>query len=141
MALTGTGSTFEQLVAEALDSLPRDIAAAMDNVEVVIEQEPPPELVRELAYGESLFGYYFGTPLTDREHYDRALPDIISIYRGPIERAARRPDEIREQVMEGLRPSHDACSRRAHLQTADDVPEDACGPVEPRSRPQSSEQQ
>ncbi|HEX2050218.1 MAG TPA: metallopeptidase family protein [Actinomycetota bacterium] len=89
---------FEALVAEALDSLPDDIAAAMDNVEVVVEDEPPRDALEGLPRGETLFGLYHGVPLTERELYDRALPDVISIYRGPIERAARTPDEIRDEV-------------------------------------------
>lgn len=85
---------FEQLVVEALDSLPEDIAAAMSNVEVVIEDEPPPSW----GGGGTLLGLYHGIPLTDRQHYTNAMPDKITIFRGPITRLARTPDRIREQV-------------------------------------------
>jgi predicted Zn-dependent protease with MMP-like domain len=90
--------TFEDLVAEALDSLPEEIAHAMQNLEVVVEDEPPPEMVKGLPRGTTLLGLYHGVPLTNRERYDRALPDKISIYRGPIVRLARTPERIREQV-------------------------------------------
>jgi predicted Zn-dependent protease with MMP-like domain len=90
--------TFEDLVAEALDSLPDEIARAMQNVEVVVEDEPPAEMLEGLPRGATLLGLYHGVPLTNRERYDRALPDKISIYRGPIERLARTPERIREQV-------------------------------------------
>jgi predicted Zn-dependent protease with MMP-like domain len=90
--------SFETLVSEALDSLPEDIAAAMDNVEVVVEDEPPPELLQQMSRGSTLFGLYQGVPLTERTHYDRALPDKISIFRGPVERSARTPEDIKEQV-------------------------------------------
>jgi predicted Zn-dependent protease with MMP-like domain len=83
---------FEQLVVEALDSLPEDIAAAMSNVEVVIEDEPPP------AWRGTLLGLYHGVPLTERSNYTNAMPDKITIFRGPITRLARSPDRIREQV-------------------------------------------
>ena len=90
--------TFEDLVADAIDSLPLELATRMDNVEVVVEDEPPWEMVRELAPGGTLLGLYHGVPLTKRGYYDRMLPDKISIYRGPITRMARTPDRIREQV-------------------------------------------
>jgi predicted Zn-dependent protease with MMP-like domain len=90
--------SFEDLVGDALDSLPADIARRLDNVEVVVEDEPPEELLRDLPAGDSLLGYYHGVPLTERDFYDGALPDKISIYRGPITRAYRTPDAIREEV-------------------------------------------
>jgi predicted Zn-dependent protease with MMP-like domain len=90
--------TFEDLVADAMDSLPLELATRMENVEVVVEDEPPWEVVRELAPGGTLLGLYHGVPLTQRGYYDRMLPDKISIYRGPITRLARTPDRIREQV-------------------------------------------
>lgn len=90
--------TFEDLVADAIDSLPLELATRMENVEVVVEDEPPWEMVRELAPGGTLLGLYHGVPLTKRGYYDRMLPDKISIYRGPITRLARTPDRIREQV-------------------------------------------
>jgi predicted Zn-dependent protease with MMP-like domain len=91
--------TFEDLVADAIDSLPLELATRMENVEVVVEDEPPWEMVRRLAPGGTLLGLYHGVPLTERgQFYDRMLPDKISIYRGPITRMARTPDRIREQV-------------------------------------------
>jgi predicted Zn-dependent protease with MMP-like domain len=89
---------FEQLVVEALDSLPEDIGHALDNVEVVIEEEPPPELLAGLPRGTTLLGHYHGVPLTNRSHYTNVLPDRIDIYRGPILRAARTREQIRDQV-------------------------------------------
>jgi predicted Zn-dependent protease with MMP-like domain len=90
--------TFEDLVSDALDSLPEDVARAMQNVEVVVENEPPAEMLKGLPRGTTLLGLYHGVPLTNRERYDRALPDKISIYRGPIARLARTPEQIKEQV-------------------------------------------
>ncbi len=91
--------TFQRLVEEALDSLPREIAARMDNVEVVIEDEPPPEATAGLPPGVTLFGLYHGIPLTARGNsYAGVLPDKISIYQGPIERSCRSNAEVREQV-------------------------------------------
>lgn len=91
--------TFARLVEEALDSLPPEIAAHLENVEVVVEDEPPPEALVDLGPGETLFGLYHGIPLTERGlNYNGVLPDRISIYRGPIERAARAAREIRDEV-------------------------------------------
>ncbi len=91
-------SSFENLVGEALDSLPESIAQRLDNVEVVVEDEPPEELLSDLPEGDALLGYYHGIPLTERGFYDGALPDKISIYRGPITRTYGSADATREGV-------------------------------------------
>jgi predicted Zn-dependent protease with MMP-like domain len=95
-----TWEQFQALVSEALESLPPDIAAAMENVEVVVEDEPPAEVLGGLSRGETLLGLYHGTPLTERgpETYYGVLPDKISVYRGPITRHVRGSGEIKEQV-------------------------------------------
>ncbi|MDQ4064506.1 MAG: metallopeptidase family protein [Actinomycetota bacterium] len=91
--------TFQRLVEEALASLPPEIAKRMDNVEVVIEDEPAEDEIVDLEPGETLFGLYRGIPLTERGNdYAGVLPDQISIYRGPIERACRTNAEIRAEV-------------------------------------------
>jgi predicted Zn-dependent protease with MMP-like domain len=90
-------TTFEDLVQEAIDSLPPDLRDAIANVEIVVEDEPP--------NGQRLLGLYQGIPLTRRNSaYAGVLPDKISIYRGPIERlsrgdAARLKSEIRHVVL------------------------------------------
>ena len=91
---------FERLVADALDGLPPDIAEAMENVDVLVEDEPAPELLAELPPGETLFGLYHGVPLTARgpSTYFGAMPDRISIYKGPLTRAFRRPEDISDEV-------------------------------------------
>ena len=93
-----TAGTFEDLVGEALDSLPDEFAAQMENVEIVVEDEPPREMLARLPRGTTLLGLYHGIPLTQRGQYGNVLPDKISIYRGPITRMARTPDAIRHQV-------------------------------------------
>jgi predicted Zn-dependent protease with MMP-like domain len=83
---------FEELVSEALDSLPEDISALMSNVAVVVEDEPPP--------GLPLLGLYTGVPLTSRTSWYGAVPpDKITIYQGPLERHfGHDPDLLRSQV-------------------------------------------
>ncbi len=70
---------FEGVVQAALDSLPPELGGQVSNVEIVVEDEPPP--------GQPLLGLYQGVPLTRRgSNYSGALPDKITIYRGPLER-------------------------------------------------------
>lgn len=86
---------FEDLVAAALDSIPQEFMTELDNVEVVVEDEPPADLVPR---GHTLFGLYHGIPKTKRGIHYQSMPDKISIYRGPITRAFRTPARIKEQV-------------------------------------------
>jgi predicted Zn-dependent protease with MMP-like domain len=88
---------FEQSVQDALDSLPSDLRSRMSNVAVVVADEPP--------LGQPLLGLYEGIPLTRRgSGYSGALPDKITIYRGPLERfyghdRKRLEQEIRRVVL------------------------------------------
>jgi predicted Zn-dependent protease with MMP-like domain len=91
-------ASFELLVSDALDTVPEEFAEKMENVDVVVEEEPPREMLARLPRGHTLFGLYHGVPLTGRGNYDGVLPDKISIYKGPIERASKNPDAIRDQV-------------------------------------------
>ena len=93
-----TEEEFRAFVVETIDSLPDDVAREMQNVDIVVEEEPPAEFVVGLPRGHTLLGHYHGVPLTGRGLYDRALPDKISIYRGPITRMSRTRDAIRAQV-------------------------------------------
>jgi predicted Zn-dependent protease with MMP-like domain len=83
---------FEDLVDEAVESLPDDLREFMSNVAVVVEDEPPA--------GLPLLGLYQGIPLTRRgSFYGGVLPDKITIYRGPLERHfGQDPETLRRQV-------------------------------------------
>jgi predicted Zn-dependent protease with MMP-like domain len=80
---------FDLLVAEALDTVPPQFHRYLDNVAVVVEEEPSREDRDKLGLGrgETLFGLYRGTPLTKRDANFAGLPDTIVIFRGPILRA------------------------------------------------------
>jgi predicted Zn-dependent protease with MMP-like domain len=84
---------FDAYVDEALAALPAELRTQMSNVEIVVEDEPPP--------GERLLGLYQGIPLTRRTSgYAGALPDKITIFRGPLERAfGRDPEQLRAQAV------------------------------------------
>ncbi len=98
-----TRNRFTRLVEEALSGIPRRFRDAMKNVAVVVEDEPSPELLEDLEMepGDTLFGLYHGTPLTERDsHYGNTLPDRISIYQRPIEEACEEDEDIRTCVAE-----------------------------------------
>jgi predicted Zn-dependent protease with MMP-like domain len=83
---------FEELVGRALDTIPARLAQAMQNVVVLVADEPP-------SGDPHLLGIYEGVPLTSRDSgYAGVLPDRITIFRGPISRYSRTYDEIVEQV-------------------------------------------
>jgi predicted Zn-dependent protease with MMP-like domain len=84
---------FEELVGDALDSIPPDLAAHMDNVVVLVEEWP----TREQLAGRpgTLLGLYEGVQLTDRSpiNYAGVMPDRVTIFRGPLcERAVDEAD-------------------------------------------------
>jgi predicted Zn-dependent protease with MMP-like domain len=98
-----TRERFTELVEQALREIPRRFRAAMTNVAVIVEDEPPPQILEEMEIEppDSLFGLYQGTPLPERSwNYGNTLPDRISIYQRPIEEACDDEDEIRECVVE-----------------------------------------
>lgn len=83
---------FEQCIEEALNALPPKLHDSMSNVAIVVEDEPPP--------GQPLLGLYQGHPLTRRgSAYTGALPDKITIYRGPLERLyGAGPERLRLEI-------------------------------------------
>ena len=86
------GPQFEDLVAEALDQVPLELARLVDNVVIVVEDEAP-------ADAPDLLGLYEGVPLTERDHwYAGVLPDQITIYRKPILRICVSPQDVVEEV-------------------------------------------
>ena len=92
---------FEDLVASALDLIPEPFASKLDNVQVVVADEPSAEelAVVGLPPGATLYGLYQGIPQTQRNaSYSWVLPDKITIYRGPLVRASRDADDVRRQV-------------------------------------------
>lgn len=83
---------FEGLVAEALDTIPPELAALIDNVVVVVEDDAP-------ADDPDLLGLYSGVPLTERgSWYAGMLPDRISIYRRPTLAICETREDVVEEV-------------------------------------------
>ena len=83
----------------AIDTLPTEIDAYLDNVAIIVEREPSANdrASSGIADDDELFGLYVGVPLAEREDYHTTLPDRIVIYQGPLERRFS-PREIPDQV-------------------------------------------
>jgi predicted Zn-dependent protease with MMP-like domain len=96
---------FEQLVAEALATIPRRFRGAMKNIAIMVEDEPSPDLLREMEIEppDTLFGLYQGTPLTERHWgHGNTLPDRILLFQGPHEREAEDEDDLVISIGETL---------------------------------------
>jgi predicted Zn-dependent protease with MMP-like domain len=86
-----TPEAFDDLVARALDRLPGPLAALLDNVVVLVEDEDPDD--------PDLLGLYTGIPLTERgSNYAGALPDTVTIYRRPTMAMCESEEEVAEEV-------------------------------------------
>jgi predicted Zn-dependent protease with MMP-like domain len=81
---------FEELVSDALDTLPPELAAQFSNVVVVVEDENAEE--------PDILGLYEGIALTERESYSGVLPDRISLYRIPLCLMAEDLDHLIEEI-------------------------------------------
>ncbi|MBP2707768.1 metallopeptidase family protein [Microbispora sp. RL4-1S] len=81
---------FEELVSDALDTIPPELARVMDNVVVVVVDDPPEP---------GLLGLYTGVPLTERgDWYAGVLPDRIEIYRNPTLEMCASEEEVVKEV-------------------------------------------
>ena len=96
---------FEQLVANALASIPRRFRQALANLAIVVEEEPSPQLLAEMEIEPpgTLLGLYQGTPLTERRwDYGNTLPDRILLFQGPLERESEDEDDLVVAIGETL---------------------------------------
>lgn len=94
---------FERLVADGINAIPAEFTRLLNNVAIVIEDEPTPEQRKKSRPGEgqTLFGLYEGIPPVRRSAgYSMVLPDKITIFRRPIEQAAGSPADIKRLVCE-----------------------------------------
>ena len=92
---------FESLVARAVQTLPAEFVARLDNIDVVVEDWPTAvQLTRVgLGYDQTLLGLYEGVPLTRRGgHYGLVPPDKITIFRKPVEAKCRYDAEITAEI-------------------------------------------
>jgi len=92
---------FEWLVAKAVDSLPDEFHSKLENIDVVVENQPAPSQLAEvgLKRGETLLGLYQGVSLTKRgRHYGMVVPDKITIFQKPIEAKCKNDTEVKAEI-------------------------------------------
>jgi predicted Zn-dependent protease with MMP-like domain len=83
---------FEEAVGDALDAVPQELMALLDNVVFLIEDEPPQD-------DPDLLGVYDGTPLTERgDAWAGSLPDRITIFRGPLTRMCEDREDLLDEI-------------------------------------------
>jgi predicted Zn-dependent protease with MMP-like domain len=92
MAVEMDRARFEELVSTALDGIPPELAAQLDNVVILVEDEPP-------ADDPGLLGLYDGIALTERDgQYGAVLPDRIFVYRNPLQEMCDDEADLVEEV-------------------------------------------
>ena len=88
-----TESEFDEAMRAALDAVPSPLMDMLDNVAFFVEDEPPED------YPEDLLGIYEGVPLTERDlGWAGALPDRITLYRGPLTRMCDDLGELEDEI-------------------------------------------
>lgn len=97
--------TFEDLVRVAIESLPAQFLAKMDNVSIIVSDHATPQQMIDNGLGprDVLYGLYDGVPLPERGSYVPPLPDVITIFQEPIQNASRDMDELEVQVTTTVR--------------------------------------
>ena len=92
MTVSMGAEEFEGLVERALDQVPDELLALVENCVILVEDAPPPDLA-------GLLGLYDGVPLTERgESYAGVLPDRVLIYRLPILAICDTREDVVEEV-------------------------------------------
>ena len=91
---------FENLVDQAIRDLPAEFRKKLENVVVIVEDRPSEAFLddMEITSGDTLFGLYEGTPLTERGFDTPLHPDRIWIFQGPIEEECESEEEITEEI-------------------------------------------
>jgi predicted Zn-dependent protease with MMP-like domain len=96
---------FESSVVSALKGLPPSFKKKMENIDVVVEDEAPCDLLSEMGLRSpyDLLGLYQGIPLDQRGFfYGNVLPDKITLYQRPIESICRTEEEVKERIRETM---------------------------------------
>jgi predicted Zn-dependent protease with MMP-like domain len=95
--------SFERLVAQAVNDLPEEFLLRLENIDIVVEDQPTPHQMRHLGLerGETLLGLYEGIPRTVRgSHYGLVPPDKITIFQQSIEAKCRYGGSIAAEVQQ-----------------------------------------
>ncbi len=97
---------FEQFVAKAIEDLPEEIRERLENIDVIVADEPTRAQLRHsgLSRQETLLGLYEGVPLTERTSgYSNVMPDKITIFQKPIEAACKNESQITSKIQQVVR--------------------------------------
>lgn len=88
------------MVQRVVDTLPPNIQALLNEVAIVVQDEPDQAQLADLDHREEgdLFGLYQGIPMIDRSSSYTILPDRITIFAGPLSRACATRDELEEEI-------------------------------------------
>jgi predicted Zn-dependent protease with MMP-like domain len=90
---------FEELVAKAIDGLPEEFRAGLENVDVVVQDYPSKRQLARIGRGMTLLGLYEGVPQTKRtQGYGMVLPDKIVIFQKPIQDTCRSEAEVEAEI-------------------------------------------
>lgn len=99
---------FESVIEEALESIPEKFLEALENVAIVMEDEPgeyhldtleAPDSLGASYFDDELLGLYDGIPLTERgDYYDGDIPDVITVFKGPHERSFASREQMVEEI-------------------------------------------
>lgn len=87
----------DTLIDAALESLPEPFLGRLGSVAIVIEDEPSPAQLAAVG-ARGLFGLYQGIPRTTYGADNAAVPSKITLFRGPLVRASRTPEELAARV-------------------------------------------
>jgi len=92
---------FEKLVSDCLERIPHDFRDAMENLQIIVEDWPDPELMEEITGDpdEVLYGLFTGRPITER-HFDDwgEPPALIHIWQGPLEEDFPDREDLEREV-------------------------------------------
>jgi predicted Zn-dependent protease with MMP-like domain len=97
---------FEKLVAAAIESLPEEFQERLENIDIIVADEPTRTQLRksDVKKGNTLLGLYEGVPLTERTAgYTFAMPDKITIFQRTIEATCRNDGQIITEVQRVVR--------------------------------------
>ena len=91
---------FERLVARAIDDLPAEVMDVLENVAIMVQEWPSPDQLEYTDEGDggSLLGLYEGIPQTERDGYNLALPDRITLFQRPLEAVCDTREELEEEA-------------------------------------------
>lgn len=99
-----TDDQFDQMVGQALDSLPKKYTDKLDNVAIVYADDPTPEQRHQLQLrgNQTLLGLYEGVPLPARGGMVKLLPDKITLFKNPLTNNSQDLKELQENIRHTL---------------------------------------